>query len=104
MVEVRAGQDYVHKGEDERPARTTYRLSPEAWKEVDIAGSCAHQAATGEDLTDHERSFLARVAEHVTRVAAVLAYYRRARDGGDAVICLDDARDALTFVQSCTTS
>ena len=65
-----------------------------------MAGSCAHQAAAGEDLTDHERSFLARIAEHVTRVAAVLAYYRRARDGGDAV-CLDDARDALSFVQSC---
>ena len=102
MVAVREDQDYVHKGEDVRPTRTTYRLSPEAWEEVDQAGARAHrEAATEEDLTRHERSFLARVGENATRVAAVLAYYRNTRCDSDAIIISDDAHDAIDFVLSC---
>ena len=100
VTNLRADQDYVHKGE-KRPERTTYRLSSESWEEVDRAGRNAHQEASSENLTAHERSALARVAENITRVAAVLSYYRRARHGGEAVISLDDVLDARNVVRSC---
>ena len=100
IIQVRGRQDYVHKGKDVRPERTTYRLSPEAWEAVDQAGALAHGAAAGVDLTQHEKSFLARVGENTARVAAVLAYYRRAQNDGDAVIGLDDVCDARDLVRS----
>ena len=101
VVAVREDQDYVHKGEDVRPTRTTYRLSEEAWEAVDLAGARAHAGASGEDLTRQEQSFLARVGENATRVAAVLAYYRNTRCDGDAIIIAVDAHDAVAFVRSC---
>ena len=107
VANVRGVQDYVHKGKAARPERTTYRLSPEAWEAVDQAGALAHGAAADEDLTQHERSFLARVGENAGRVAAVLSYYRNTRcDGdaiissGDAIISSDDAHDAIAVVRS----
>ena len=101
IVQVRGRQDYVHKGKEVHPERTTYRLSPEAWEAVDQAGALAHGAAAGGDLTQHEKSFLARVGENTARVAAVLAYHRRDPNDGDAVIGLDDVCDARDLVRSC---
>ena len=107
VANVRGVQDYVHKGKAARPERTTYRLSPEAWEAVDQAGALAHGAAADEDLTQHERSFLARVGENAGRVAAVLSYYRNTRCDGDAIISSDDAiissddaHDAIAVVRS----
>ena len=101
VVEVRAAQDYVHKGRQEGPGRTTYQPSQDAWEAVDAAGRLAHEEASDEDLTHHERSFLARVGENIVRVGAVLAYYRKAWHGGDPIISLEDVHDARSLVQSC---